>query len=101
MRFWTKDRFEKQSEDNTDSIKISRMTQVFDLDNWVEHIALKEIGKTKVSVWKRKKKDKSEITENVYMSNKQMKREDGISKGRSNRDKWLRGTDSRLRLLWL
>ena len=50
---------------------------------------------------KEEKKNKSEIIENVYMSNKQMKREDGISKGRSNRDKWLIGTDSRLRLLWL
>ena len=36
-----------------------------------------------------------------YMSNRQMKREDGVSKGRSSRDKWLRGTDSRIRLLWL
>ena len=54
---------------------------------------------SQVSHCERGKKGKSEITENVYMSNRQMEREDGISKGRSSRDKWLRGTDSRIRLL--
>lgn len=34
---------------------------------------------------------KFEITENVYTSNTQMKREDSISKGRSSRERWLRG----------
>ena len=41
---------------------------------------------------------KLEITENVYTSNRQMKREDSISKGRSSRER-VKRTGSRIRLL--